>query len=37
VTLTGLGLYYRVPPAGFLVSFIFIGPGVAEFTHFVFR
>ena len=35
-TLTALGLYYRVPFAGFLAWFIFIGPGVAEFTHFIF-
>jgi hypothetical protein len=35
-TLTALGLYYRVPLAGFLAWFIFIGPGVAEFTHFIF-
>src|SRR5215203_4836176 len=35
-TLTTLGLYYRVPIAGFIAWFIFIGPGVAEFTHFVF-
>src|SRR6476469_1640127 len=35
-SLTALGLYYRVPLAGFLACFIFIGPGVAEFTHFVF-
>ena len=34
--LTALGLYYRVPLAGFLACFIFIGPGVAEFTHFIF-
>src|SRR5213594_2543021 len=34
--LTALGLYYRVPFAGVLAWFIFIGPGVAEFTHFVF-
>jgi hypothetical protein len=34
--LTALGLYYRVPLAGFLAWFIFIGPGVAEFTHFIF-
>ncbi len=34
--LTAAGLYYRVPFAGFLAWFIFIGPGVAEFTHFVF-
>ena len=36
-SLTALGLYYRVPFAGFLAWFIFIGPGVAEFTHFIFR
>jgi hypothetical protein len=35
-TLTALGLYYRVPLAGFIAWFIFIGPGVAEFTHFIF-
>lgn len=34
--LTALGLYRRVPLAGFLAWFIFIGPGVAEFTHFIF-
>jgi len=34
--LTALGLYYRIPLAGFLAWFIFIGPGVAEFTHFIF-
>ena len=34
--LTAAGLYYRIPFAGFLAWFIFIGPGVAEFTHFVF-
>jgi len=34
--LTALGLFYRVPIAGFLAWFIFIGPGVAEFTHFIF-
>jgi hypothetical protein len=34
--LTAIGLYYRIPLAGFLVWFIFIGPGVAEFTHFIF-
>jgi len=34
--LTALGLYKRVPVAGFLAWFIFIGPGVAEFTHFIF-
>jgi hypothetical protein len=35
-TLTALGLFKRVPLAGFLMCFIFIGPGVAEFTHFIF-
>ena len=35
-TLTALGLFRRVPLAGFLMCFIFIGPGVAEFVHFVF-
>jgi predicted NBD/HSP70 family sugar kinase len=35
-SLTALGLYYRIPLAGFLAWFIFIGPGVAEFTHFIF-
>lgn len=35
-TLTSLGLYYKVPLAGFVAWFIFIGPGVAEFTHFIF-
>jgi predicted NBD/HSP70 family sugar kinase len=35
-SLTALGLYYRVPLAGFLACFIFIGPGVAEISHFVF-
>ena len=35
-TLTTLGLYYRVPLAGFIAWFIFIGPGFAEFTHFIF-
>jgi hypothetical protein len=35
-TLTTLGLLYRVPMAGFIAWFIFIGPGVAEFTHFIF-
>jgi len=35
-TLTTLGLYYRVRLAGFIAWFIFIGPGVAEFTHFIF-
>lgn len=35
-TLTTLGLYYKVPMAGFVAWFIFIGPGFAEFTHFIF-
>src|ERR1039457_3033706 len=35
-TLTALGLFKRVPLAGFLMCFILIGPGVAEFTHFIF-
>ena len=35
-TLTTLGLYKKVPLAGFVACFIFIGPGVAEFTHFIF-
>ena len=35
-TLTALGIFKRVPLAGFLMCFIFIGPGVAEFTHFIF-
>jgi hypothetical protein len=34
--LTALGLYYRKPIAGFMAWFLFIGPGVAEFTHFIF-
>jgi hypothetical protein len=34
--LTAIGLFYRVRFAGFLAWFIFIGPGVAEFTHFIF-
>lgn len=34
--LTALGLYFRVPIAGFIACFIFIGPGVAELTHFIF-
>ncbi len=35
-TSTTLGLYYRIRIAGFFAWFIFIGPGVAEFTHFIF-
>lgn len=34
--LTAIGLFYRIRFAGFLAWFIFIGPGVAEFTHFIF-
>jgi len=34
--LTAIGLSYRIRFAGFLAWFIFIGPGVAEFTHFIF-
>src|SRR5438876_10461618 len=34
--LTALGLYKRVPVAGFLAWFIFMGPGVAGFSHFIF-
>jgi hypothetical protein len=34
--LTALGLFYRVRLAGFVACFIFIGPGVAELSHFVF-
>lgn len=34
--LTALGLFWRIRLAGFLACFIFIGPGVAEFTHFIF-
>lgn len=35
-TLTALGLFWRVRLAGFLACFIFAGPGVAEFAHFIF-
>lgn len=34
--LTAIGLLLRMPLAGFVAWFIFIGPGVAEFTHFIF-
>lgn len=34
--LTAAGLLLRIPLAGFVAWFIFIGPGVAEFTHFIF-
>src|SRR5438876_5422619 len=33
--LTALGLFRRIPLAGFLMCFILIGPGVAEFVHFI--
>lgn len=35
-SLTALGLFLEIPIAGFIAWFIFIGPGVAEFTHFIF-
>jgi hypothetical protein len=35
-SLTALRLFWGVPLAGFLMCFIFIGPGVAEFVHFIF-
>ena len=34
--LTAIGLLLRVPLAGFVAWFIFIGPGIAEVTHFIF-
>ena len=34
--LTAIGLLRRIPLAGFVAWFIFIGPGIAEFTHFIF-
>ncbi len=34
--LTAAGLLLRVPLAAFVAWFIFIGPGTAEFTHFIF-
>ncbi len=34
--LTALGLFRRVPLAGFVAWFILIGPGLAEISHFVF-
>lgn len=34
--LTAIGLLMRIPLAGFVAWFIFIGPGTAEFTHFIF-
>src|SRR5207245_4211783 len=33
--LTALRLFRRIPLAGFLMCFILIGPGVAEFVHFI--
>jgi len=33
---TTIGLLLRIPMAAFVAWFIFIGPGVAELTHFVF-
>ena len=35
-SLTALGLFFEKRVAGFVACFIFIGPGVAEFTHFIF-
>jgi hypothetical protein len=34
--LTAVGLLLRIPFAAFVAWFIFIGPGLAEFTHFLF-
>lgn len=34
--LTAIGLLLRIPLAAFIAWFIFIGPGIAEFTHFIF-
>ena len=34
--LTAIGLLLRIPLAAFVAWFIFIGPGTAEFTHFIF-
>jgi hypothetical protein len=34
--LTAIGLLLRIPLAAFVSWFIFIGPGIAEFTHFIF-
>ena len=33
---TAIGLLMRIPMAAFVAWFIFIGPGVAEFSHFIF-
>jgi len=35
-SLTAVGLLLRIPLAAFVAWFIFIGPGIAEFTHFIF-
>ena len=35
-SITALGLYMRIRIAGFVACFIFIGPGVAELSHFIF-
>lgn len=34
--LTALGLYFRYPLAQYIAWFILIGPGVAEFSHYIF-
>lgn len=34
--LTAIGLLLRIRLAAFIAWFIFIGPGIAEFTHFIF-
>lgn len=34
--LTAIGLLLRIPLTAFVAWFIFIGPGIAEFTHFIF-
>jgi len=33
--LTAIGLLIRIPLAAFVAWFIFVGPGIAEFTHFI--
>jgi hypothetical protein len=35
-SLTAIGLLLRIPLAAFIAWFIVIGPGIAEFTHFIF-
>lgn len=35
-TLATLGLYKRIPLAGFIAWFIFIGTGIGEISHFIF-